>query len=59
MDLKKEKDIIKELQKCQRNWDYSKTIPEEHIEHFLWIAKNAPSKQWQGFYDVYYFNLLG
>ena len=55
MDLTKEKDIIKQLQKCQRNWDYSKTIPEEHIEHFLWIAKNAPSKQWQGFYDVYYF----
>ena len=22
MDLKKEKDIIKQLQKCQRNWDY-------------------------------------
>lgn len=55
MDLNKEKDIIKQLQKCQRNWDYSKTIPEEHIEHFLWIAQNAPSKQWQGFYDVYYF----
>ena len=32
MDLTKEKDIIKQLQKCQRNWDYSKTIPEEHLE---------------------------
>jgi len=43
MDIKKEQEIIKQLQKCQRNWDYSKTIPEEHIEHFLWIAQNAPS----------------
>jgi nitroreductase len=54
MDLDKEKEKIKQLQKCQRNWDYSKPIPEEHINHFLWIAVNSPSKQWQAYYDVYY-----
>jgi hypothetical protein len=52
--LEEEKKLIRQLQRCQRNWDLSKTIPEEHIEHFLWIAKNTPSKQWQSFYDVYY-----
>ena len=52
--LEEEKKRIRQLQRCQRNWDLSKTIPKEHIEHFLWIAKNAPSKQWQSFYDVYY-----
>lgn len=54
MDLEKEKYKIIKLQKCQRNWDYSKKIPDEHIQHFLWIAENAPSKQWQAYYDVYY-----
>jgi len=55
MDLEKEKEKIRRLIRCQRNWDYSIPIPKEHIEHFLWVAVNAPSKQWQAYYDVYYF----
>lgn len=53
LDIEKTK--IRQLQKCQRNWDYSKKIPQEHVDHFLWVAQNAPSKQWQAYYDVYYF----
>jgi len=54
MDLKKEQQYIEKIQKCQRNWDHSRTIPQEHIDHWLWIAQNSPSKQYEGYYDVYY-----
>jgi len=54
MDISKEKDYIKTIQKCQRNWDLSKTIPQEHMDHWLWIAQNAPSKQYEAYYDVYF-----
>jgi nitroreductase len=52
MDLDKEKQIIDTIRRCQRNWDHSKCIPEEHINHWIYIATNAPSKQ-----DVSYYNL--
>ena len=54
MDIKKERDYIKTIQKCQRNWDLTRTIPQEHINHWLWIAQNAPSKQHEAYYDVYF-----
>lgn len=41
VDTEKEKKLIKQIQKCQRNWDYSKTIPQAHIDYLLWVAKNA------------------
>ena len=49
-----EKEIIRELQKCQRNWDYSKTIHQEIIDYLLWTAQNTPSKQHEGYYDLYW-----
>lgn len=49
-----EMDIIRRMQKCQRNWDYSKTIHSEIIDYLLWHAENAPSKQHEGYYDVYW-----
>ena len=49
-----EKDIILELQKCQRNWDHSKTIHQELINYLLWTAQNTPSKQHEGYYDLYW-----
>ena len=49
-----EKEIILELQKCQRNWDYSKTIHQEIIDYLLWTAQQAPSKQHEGYYDLYW-----
>lgn len=49
-----EMNIIRNMQKCQRNWDYSKPIYEEFIDYLLWHAENAPSKQHEGYYDVYW-----
>jgi hypothetical protein len=49
-----EMDIIRRMQKCQRNWDYSKTVHPEMIDYLLWHAENAPSKQHEGYYDVYW-----
>ena len=53
-NMSKQKDIILKMQKCQRNWDYSKTIPEEVQDYLLWIAQNSPSKQHEAYYDVYW-----
>ena len=44
--------ISKTIRKCQRNWDLSKTIPEEHIQHLAYIAKHAPSKQDEAYFDL-------
>ena len=49
-----EMDIIRNMQKCQRNWDYSKEVHPEIIDYLLWHAENAPSKQHEGYYDVYW-----
>ena len=49
-----EMNIIRQAQKCQRNWDYSKKVHPEVIDYLLWHAENAPSKQHEGYYDVYY-----
>ena len=49
-----EMEIIRNMQKCQRNWDYSKNVHPEIIDFLLWHAENAPSKQYEGYYDVYW-----
>ena len=50
-----EKDIIREIQKCQRNWDLTKPpIHKELIDYLLWTAQNSPSKQHEGYYDLYW-----
>jgi nitroreductase len=49
-----EREIMLNMQKCQRNWDLTKKLPEDAIEYLLWIAQNAPSKQHEAYYDVYY-----
>jgi nitroreductase len=53
MDLDKEKQIIDTIRRCQRNWDHSKCIPEEHIDHWIYIATNAPSKQDESYFNLY------
>ena len=50
----KEKEIILTTQRCQRNWDYTKTISEGLVNELVWIAQNAPSKQHEAYYDMYY-----
>ena len=37
-DIEKEKKYIKQIQQCQRNWDYSKPMPKDHQEYLLWVA---------------------
>ena len=46
--------IMRKIQKCQRVWDHSKEIHPELIDYLLWTAQNAPSKQHEGYYDVYW-----
>jgi len=53
MSLEKEKQIIDTIRRCQRNWDYSKSIPDEHIDHWIYIAQHAPSKQDESYFNLY------
>jgi nitroreductase len=46
--------LVRNMQKCQRNWDYSRSIRKEMIDYLLWHAENAPSKQHEAYYDVYW-----
>ena len=55
-----ERKTMLDIQKCQRNWDHDKwfsieeQLRNEIIDELLWVAQNAPSKQHEGYYDVYY-----
>jgi nitroreductase len=53
MSLQNEKKIIDTIRKCQRNWDHSKSIPDEHINHWVYIAQNSPSKQDESYFNLY------
>jgi len=58
-DWDKERKVLSKIQKCQRNWDYSKfninhPTHKEMVEELLYIAENTPSKQHEGYYDVYW-----
>lgn len=49
-----EREVMLNMQRCQRNWNYERELPYEVVDYFMWIAKNAPSKQHEAYYDVYY-----
>ena len=53
-DWNDEMETIRKIQKCQRVWDHKKTITKEVIDYLLWVAQNAPSKQHEAYYDVYW-----
>jgi len=58
-DWDKEREVLSKIQKCQRNWDHSKfdinhPTHKEMVEELLYIAENTPSKQHEGYYDVYW-----
>jgi len=59
-DWDKERKVILDIQKCQRNWDHdkwfkiNKELRKEVVDELLWVATNVPSKQHEGYYDVYY-----
>ena len=52
-DMENQKKAIRGARQCQRNWDLTKTVPEEHIDHWIDLATNAPSKQDEAFFDLY------
>lgn len=39
---------------CQRNWDHSRTIPDEDVRLLLDAAKYAPTKQNETHYKIYW-----
>jgi hypothetical protein len=51
-----DKDIVENAlqtaQRCRRNWDLSKSIPEEHIDIFKYSVSNSPTKQNEEYYSV-------
>ena len=53
-----ERQVMSKIQKVQRNWDYEKyNIKKEkkqNLEELLWVATNTPSKQYEGYYDLFY-----
>jgi nitroreductase len=58
-DWDKEREVLNKIQKCQRNWDYSKfdiskSPYKEMVEELLHIAENSPSKQHEGYFDLYW-----
>ena len=58
-DWDKEREVLNNIQKCQRNWDYSKfdiknQTHKEMIEELLWVAQNTPTKQHEGYFDIYW-----
>ena len=48
------KQIISNSQHCQRNWDLSQQIPEEHIQMLVYAATQCPSKQNDAWYKLHF-----
>jgi nitroreductase len=46
------KNLITNSTKTQRNWDRSKSIPEEHLETMIHAVTQCPSKQNEAYYTV-------
>jgi hypothetical protein len=51
--LELQKDSMDMIRRCQRNWNYKKTIPQKHIDHWAHLLKNSPSPIDEAFFDVY------
>lgn len=47
------KNLLWNSQRCQRNWDLTKTIPSEDIELMVHACKSSPSKQNEPHFRVY------
>ena len=53
-DMENEMDIIRDMQKCQRNYNLGIPVKPAIIDYLLWIARNTPSKQFEAYYDVHW-----
>lgn len=47
------KTMLWDSQRCQRNWDLSKSIPDEDLELLIHAIKSSPSKQNEKHFKVY------
>jgi len=53
--MKKERDMLnlaKTVERCQRNFDWSKPLPNKHVKYILDVATCMPTKQNQKYYNV-------
>lgn len=39
-NLDRQKEIIDSIRQCQRNWDLSRDIPQEHLDHLVYFFIN-------------------
>ena len=59
-DWDTERKVMLDMQKCQRNWDYKKfddlhpELIKQAVNELIWTATNSPTKQHEGYFDVYY-----
>jgi len=56
MNNEEYKKILWNSQRCQRNWDLTKTIPKQDIETMLHAISSAPSKQNEKHFEVFVIN---
>jgi len=52
-NLDQQKEIIDSIRQCQRNWDLSRDIPQEHLDHLVYVATHSPSKQDEAYYNLH------
>ena len=63
-DWDTERKVMLDMQKCQRNWDYKKfddlhpELIKQAVNELIWTATNSPTKQHEGYFDVYYTKLV-
>ena len=48
-------DAVKVSKQAQRNWDLSKTIPQEDLDALIYAAQNSPKKQMETHYALHVF----
>lgn len=56
MNNEEYKKILWNSQRCQRNWDLTKTIPKQDIETMLHAISSAPSKQNEKHFEIFVIN---
>jgi nitroreductase len=45
-------ETVKTAERCQRNWDHSKPVLEEHVQQIVNVATNMPTKNNRSYYDL-------
>lgn len=51
--MKHIKDSVSRSQRCQRNWDLSKKMPQEDVDLIVHAATECPTKQNNEYYSLY------